>query len=188
MSYPKTGQEVYVSLNLSNTMLTGIGKGTITREEVSASYLKRLFAEHGVIVSAKPEQRRLLELVNERCELELEIPEQLKLFQLSEEHRRLVVIEVTGLRRKNKTRLAKNLRPDSLVSTVPAEFDVVEDNDFDIIRTKRFSVKPMTTDEAVLQMNLLGHSFYVFRNIDNNVICVVYHRNNGGYGLIETEE
>lgn len=101
MKYPKTGSEVYVSLNLSNTMLTGIGKGTITREEVSASYLKRLFSEHGVIVSAKPEQRRLLEIVNERCDLELEIPEQLKLFQLSEEHRRLVVIEVTGLRRKN---------------------------------------------------------------------------------------
>ena len=77
---------------------------------------------------------------------------------------------------------------DEAVSFVPAEFDVVEDNDFDIIRTKRFSVKPMTTDEAVLQMNLLGHSFYVFRNIDNNVICVVYHRNNGVYGLIETEE
>ena len=117
MKYPKTGSEVYVSLNLSNTMLTGIGKGTITREEVSASYLKRLFAEHGVIVSAKPEQRRLLEIVNDRYDLglelpdswnsfscsglELEIPEQLKLFQLSEEHRRLVVIEVTGLRRKN---------------------------------------------------------------------------------------
>ena len=101
MSYPKTGEEVYVSLNLSNTMLTGIGKGTITREEVSASYLKRLFAEHGVIVSAKPEQRRLLEIVNERYDLELEIPETLKLFQLTEEHRRLVVISVTGLRRKN---------------------------------------------------------------------------------------
>ena len=100
MSYPKTGQEVYVSLNLSNTMLTGIGKGTITREEVSASYLKRLFAEHGVILSAKPEQRRLLEIVNERYDLELSIPESLKLFQLSEEHRRLVVISVTGLRRK----------------------------------------------------------------------------------------
>ena len=100
MKYPKTGSEVYVSLNLSNTMLTGIGKGTITREEVSASYLKRLFAEHGVIVSAKPEQRRLLEIVNERYDLELSIPESLKLFQLSEEHRRLVVISVTGLRRK----------------------------------------------------------------------------------------
>lgn len=101
MKYPKTGSEVYVSLNLSNTMLTGIGKGTITREEVSASYLKRLFAEHGVIVSAKPEQRRLLEIVNERYDLELEIPETLKLFQLTEEHRRLVVVSVTGLRRKN---------------------------------------------------------------------------------------
>ena len=101
MNYPKTGSEVYVSLNLSNTMLTGIGKGTITREEVSASYLKRLFAEHGVIVSAKPEQRRILEIVNERYDLELNIPESLKLFQLSEEHRRLVVVEVTGLRRKN---------------------------------------------------------------------------------------
>ena len=95
MSYPTTGHEVYVSLNLSNTMLTGIGKGTITREEVSVSYLKRLF------VSAKPEQRRLLEIVNERYDLELDIPETLKLFQLSEEQRRLVVVEVTGLRRKN---------------------------------------------------------------------------------------
>ena len=101
MSYPKTGEEVYVSLNLSNTMLTGIGKGTITREEVSADYLKRLFARYGVIVSAKPEQRRLLELVNDNFDLGLEIPETLKLFQLSEEQRRLVVVEVTGLRRKN---------------------------------------------------------------------------------------
>ena len=100
MSYPTTGQEVYVSLNLSNTMLTGIGKGTITREEVSADYLKRLFARYGVNVTAKPEQRRLLEIVNERYDLELSIPESLKLFQLSEEHRRLVGISVTGLRRK----------------------------------------------------------------------------------------
>ena len=101
MSYPRTGEEVYVSMNLSNTMLTGIGKGTITREEVSADYLKRLFARYGVIVSAKPEQRRLLELVNDSFDLGLEIPETLKLFQLTEEHRRLVVISVTGLRRKN---------------------------------------------------------------------------------------
>ena len=93
MSYPKTGQEVYVSLNLSNTMLTGIGKGTITREEVSVDYLKRLFAEHGVIVSAKPEQHRLLEIVNATFDLGLELPEELKLFQL-------VVINVQGLRRK----------------------------------------------------------------------------------------
>ena len=83
MSYPKTGQEVYVSLNLSNTMLTGIGKGTITREEVSVDYLKKLFAKYGVIVSAKPEQHRLLQIVNETFDLGLEMPQELKLFQLS---------------------------------------------------------------------------------------------------------
>ena len=90
--------------------------------------------------------------------------------------------------RKNKTRLAKNLRADALVSDVPAEFDLVEDAEFDVVRTKRFTVKPMSTDEAILQMNLLGHSFYVFRNVDDNAISVVYTRHNGGYGLIETEE
>ena len=101
MRYPETGHEVYVSLNLSNTMLNGIGKGTITRENVSVDYLKKLFAEHGVIVSAKPEQHRLLQLVNETYDLGLELPDTLKLFQLSEQHRRLVVINVSGLRRKN---------------------------------------------------------------------------------------
>ena len=101
MSYPKTGEEVYVSLNLSNTMLTGLGKGTITREDVSVDYLKKLFMQHGVIVSAKPEYRNIMERVNSTYDLGLEIPAKLQLFQLSEQHRRLVVINVQGLRRKN---------------------------------------------------------------------------------------
>ena len=89
--------------------------------------------------------------------------------------------------RKNKTRLAKNLRADALVATVPAEFDVVEEPEFEVLRTKRFTVKPMSTEEAILQMNLLDHSFYVFRNVTTEQINVVYRRNNGGYGLIEAE-
>ena len=101
MSYPHTGNEVFVSFSLSNTMFSGIGKGTITREEVSADYLKDLFSKYGVIVSAKPEQRKLLELVNSTYDLGLEIPESLKLFQLSEKNRRVVIISVQGLRRHN---------------------------------------------------------------------------------------
>ena len=92
MGYPKTGNEVYVSFSLSNTMFSGIGKGTITRELVSVDYLKDLFQKYGVIVSAKPEQRRLLELVNEAYGLGLEIPEK---------NRRLVLISVQGLKRVN---------------------------------------------------------------------------------------
>ena len=101
MGYPKTGNEVYVSFSLSNTMFSGIGKGTITRELVSVDYLKDLFQKYGVIVSAKPEQRRLLELVNEAYGLGLGIPDTLKLARLSEKNRRLVLISVQGLKRVN---------------------------------------------------------------------------------------
>ena len=101
MSYPKTGNEVFVSFSLSNTMFSGIGKGTITREEVSADYLKDLFQKYGVMVSAKPEQRKLLERVNTIYDLGLDIPETLKIIQLSEKNRRLVLIAVQGLRRVN---------------------------------------------------------------------------------------
>ena len=99
MAYPRTGNEIYMSFSISNTMFEGLGKSTITREPVSADYLKDRFMKYGVIVSAKPEQRPLLERVNEHYGLELEIPDSLKLIQLSEKNRRLVVITVQGLRR-----------------------------------------------------------------------------------------
>ena len=64
-----------------------------------------------------------------------------------------------------------------------------EEAPIQIVRTKRFAVKPMSPEEAILQMNLLGHNFFVFRNTDDaHTICVVYRRNSGGYGLIEAEE
>ena len=107
MGYPQTGNEVFVSFSLSNTMLSGIGKGTITREEVSADYLKSLFEKYGVVVSAKPEQRKLLEKVNTIYDLKLDIPETLKIIQLSEKNRRLVVISVQGLRRINGSLLSE---------------------------------------------------------------------------------
>ena len=83
--------------------------------------------------------------------------------------------------RKNKTRLSKRLRQDALVSNIPAEFDVSEETDFQVVRTK-----PMSAEEAILQMNLLGHDFFVYRNTDN-VVSIVYRRKNGGYGLLETD-
>ncbi|MDP4121351.1 MAG: ribosome-associated translation inhibitor RaiA [Bacillota bacterium] len=91
--------------------------------------------------------------------------------------------------RKNKSRLEKRLRE----GVIDKEFKQIsvddEDEAFDIIRTKRFSIKPMTTEEAILQMNLLGHEFFVFRNHDNDAaFAVVYRRNGGGYGLIESDD
>ena len=90
---------------------------------------------------------------------------------------------------KNKSRLAKRMRSESFPAPAAADdFEVAEEKEFNIVRTKRFAVKPMSTEEAILQMNLLDHAFYVFRSMETNAVCVVYRRNNGGYGLIETEE
>jgi len=89
--------------------------------------------------------------------------------------------------RKNKTRLSKRLRQEALVSTMPEEFEVPEETEFNVVRTKRVMVKPMSTEEAILQMNLLNHDFFLFRN-EANVVSVVYRRKNGGYGLLETGE
>ena len=89
--------------------------------------------------------------------------------------------------RRNKTRLAKRLREGALEreavpAYVPAED---EEQEFKIVRSKRFSIKPMSPEEAILQMDLLGHEFFVFKNMDaDDAISVVYKRDQGGYGLI----
>lgn len=90
---------------------------------------------------------------------------------------------------KNKTRLAKKLRSEGFPPPAPADdFEVTEEKEFPIIRTKRFSVKPMSAEEAILQMNLLDHNFFVFRNSEDDSLCIVYKRKSGGYGLIVTDD
>ena len=91
--------------------------------------------------------------------------------------------------RRNKTRLEKRLRDGALVErdAVPAFAPAEEeaDEEFKIVRSKRFSIQPMSPEEAILQMNLLDHEFFVFRNMDaEDAIAVVYKRKQGGYGLI----
>jgi len=86
--------------------------------------------------------------------------------------------------RKNKTRLEKKLRENAFERSTVVEVDEQPD-DFEIIRAKRFSMKPMQVEEAVLQMELLGHEFFAFKNEDEDgAFAVVYKRKNGGYGLI----
>ena len=90
--------------------------------------------------------------------------------------------------RRNKTRLGKRLREgalerEAIPAYAPAEDEAEED--FKIVRSKRFSIKPMSPEEAILQMNILGHEFFVFKNMDSDdAFSVVYKRHQGGYGLI----
>lgn len=96
--------------------------------------------------------------------------------------------------RKNKSRLEKRLRQGAFERTIDeaevASFvpDGPEEGEYRIVRTKTFPIKPMTQEEAILQMNLLGHSFFAFRNEDaDGSFAVVYRRNDGDYGVIEDE-
>ena len=102
-----------------------------------------------------------------------------------------VVDSIEGQIRKNKTRLAKRLRTDAFTRTADAEYvpqEVPEEGAFDVVRAKKFTIKPMTVEEAILQMNMLGHNFFVFRDDESGgAVAVVYARKDGGYGLIEDE-
>ena len=99
---------------------------------------------------------------------------------------------IEGQIRKNKTRLARRLKQDAFVRSVQEETSFVpeaSEEDLSITKVKSFYFKPMTREEAVMQMNLLDHTFFAFRDEDNGgSFAVVYKRNDGGYGLIDDVE
>ena len=89
---------------------------------------------------------------------------------------------------KNKKRLEKRFKDESLKFDYLIEtYGESIDEEHNVIKNKKFALKPMTEEEAILQMNLLGHEFYMFRNSDNEEINVIYKRKHGGYGLIQPE-
>ena len=96
------------------------------------------------------------------------------------------VIERQILKYKKKLVDRKQSSP-SFSDTFLQEDSVIADEEIKIVKTKKFAVKPMDPEEACLQMELLGHSFYVFLNSESDQVCVVYKRKGGTYGLIEPE-
>ena len=98
---------------------------------------------------------------------------------------------IEGQIRKNKPRLARRLRQDAFVRAAEETSFAAEEpeEELNIVRIKQFRFAPMTREEAVLQMNLLEHNFFAFRDADNDdAFAVVYRRNDGGYGIIEDGE
>lgn len=87
--------------------------------------------------------------------------------------------------RKNKTKARKNLKQ-TIVFT-DFEVDASEDVDNSIVKRKVVDTKPMSEEEAILQMELIGHNFFLFKNDKTNELCVVYKREDGGYGILEAK-
>lgn len=102
----------------------------------------------------------------------------------------LVLEKLSRQVRKQKTKLEKRKHGNSLRFQFIPEYipKVNEDNiESKIVKTKKFAIKPMTDEEAVLQMELLGHNFFVYVNGDTDEVNVLYRRKDGQYGLIEPE-
>lgn len=86
--------------------------------------------------------------------------------------------------RKQKTKIEKKLRAGAFTGLA----DEPEETNYEVIRYKKFELRPMTVDEAILQMNLLDHKFFLFRNAETNVLNVVYKRDEGNYSVLVPEE
>ncbi len=87
---------------------------------------------------------------------------------------------------KYRTRILRKMRTKALKDHEP-NLPTAADEEHQLVRNKRFPAKPMSVDEAIMQLNLVGHSFYVFTNADTEQMNVVYRRKDGDYGLLEPD-
>ena len=99
----------------------------------------------------------------------------------------LVIDKLEGQIRKYKTRLSRKSKDNKLAFNL-ASIEPLDDEEEDVlVKTKTITPKPMDMEEAIMQMELIGHSFFVYRDTETDAISIVYRRNDGDYGLIETE-
>lgn len=139
-----------------------------------------------------------LSVYKEEQKIEITIPMINLLLRAEEQHTDLyaavdlVVDKLERQIRKYKTKVNRKSRQQGAAKHVFAEMEKEaeevydEEDGFEVVRTKRFDLKPMDSEEAILQMDMLGHTFYVFTDAESGDTNVVYRRKDGKYGLIET--
>lgn len=176
MKYIITGRNIEVTESLKAAVHEKIGK------------LERYF-------SADTEVHATLSVQKDRQKIEVTIPVKGSIIRAEQESSDMyvsidLVEEIIERQLKRyKTKLISQKKDASAFSDAFIEEDTEtsEDDGITIVKTKRFAMKPMDAEEACLQMELLGHSFYVFYNIDEDQVNVVYKRADGSYGLISPE-
>ncbi|MFI3115057.1 MAG: ribosome-associated translation inhibitor RaiA [Clostridia bacterium] len=149
--------------------------------EKKLSKLERYFSKDSTanITFSEIRENKIIEVTIKHSSLYFRAQEQAKDYQTAIDR----IVDVLDRQiRKHKTKLEKKLR-DNAFDGVEAYEDKVL---YDVVRTKNFDVESLTIEDAILQMEMLGHNFFFFKNADNkDKYCVLYERANGGYGLIE---
>lgn len=170
-----TGRRLEVTEGIRNCIYKKLGK------------LEKFFQE-------EPEVQATLSVEKERQTVEVTIFSKGVIYRAEETDPDLymaidrVVDIIERQMRKHKTHLEKKLKKEPLqvpYKSIHFEKEEPEEKEYKVVKTKKFDFKPMSVEEAILQMNLLGHQFYVFTNSDTNSTSVVYKRKDRNYGLIE---
>ena len=174
MNYTITGKNIDVTDGLKEAIYEKIGK------------LERYF-------NPETEVHVTLSVEKERQKIEITIPMKGNIVRAEQVSNDMYVsidlVEeiVERQLRKHKNKLIEKQQDAVALSKAFIEEETPEDDEIEIVRSKRFGMKPMMPEDACMQMDLLGHSFYVFRNAQTDEVNVVYKRKGNTYGLIEPE-
>ena len=143
------------------------------------------------LVDQKVKANVLVKVHNYLQKVEVTIPLKTLILRAEEEQQDfyaavdLVINKLERQIRKNKAKLQKRDKNKTKEFNIDDIIPIEEDEK--IVKHKKIDVKPMSNEEAILQMELLGHDFYVYKDSDTNNVCVLYKRKDGGYGVIEEE-
>ena len=174
MRYIISGKNIDVTEGLKDAIYEKIGK------------LERYFTED-------TEVHVTFSVEKERQKIEVTIPMKGNIIRAEEESTDMYVsidlVEeiIERQLRKYKNKIVERKQAGHSLSIAFAEEEIEDEESIEIIRSKRFAIKPMDPEEACVQMELLGHDFYVFRNSETGEVNVVYRRKKNSYGLIEPE-
>lgn len=168
----------------------------ITVNEKNSEYIKKKIGKLDKFFKQEPEARIVIGTVKDKEYIEATIYTEGIIFRAEVTDNDVftatdkVVDLIERQIRKNKTKLEKKTRREAFDDAKLLSGDEFSDDEmeFKIVKKKRFQVKPMSAEEAVLQMNLLGHNFYVFKNEESEEMNVVYKRKDGDYAIIESIE
>ncbi len=170
----------------------------ITVNEKNSEYIKKKIGKLDKFFKAEPEARIVIGTLKDKEYIEATIYTEGIIFRAEVTDETVfaatdrVVDLIERQIRKNKTKLEKKTRreafDDNMLLSGDDYKDSDDDSEFKIVKKKRFQVKPMSAEEAVLQMNLLGHNFFVFKNQETNEMNVVYKRKDGDYAIIESAD
>lgn len=176
MKYNIRGDKMLVTDSIKNYVETKLDRLNkyFTEDDLTANVLTKVRGNRQIVEVTIPTDKFILRSEEENEDLYAAID--------------LVSDKLERQIRKNKTKLSKRNKINNKYEYLNFDYEIDKDeeDEGDIVKRKHIDMKPMDEEEAMLELELLGHEFFVYKDMHTDNVCVLYKRKNGGYGLIET--